>query len=166
MLNVAPLLLGLWNQPGTFWKALDEGISKRFLVIVERPSFWRNEAQRVSFFTKSYETQPHVKKWRLGKWASKTISCLFNNISSIFHNLIRMAGILRTAVFLKSRPFSKFHPHYVGISTLSTINAKKQPFAKFQPFGWNSAKRRDCKKAAICKIPASLQKNVSRPPFP
>jgi hypothetical protein len=66
-----------------------------------------------------------------------------------------MAGILQVAVFLKSPPFSKFHPFYIGISNISTRFAKnsrlqnsshlawilkkdeitkKQPFAKFQPF--------------------------------
>ena len=83
---------------------------------------------------------------RLGKWASKTISCLFNDISSIFHNLIHMAGILRTAVFLKSRPFSKFHPHHVGISIVSTRNAKKQPFGNI-PAKWLEF----CKKTRLQK---------------
>jgi hypothetical protein len=66
-----------------------------------------------------------------------------------------MAGILRIAVFLNSRPFSKFHSFQKGISNISTEFAKnsrlknsshlvwilkkdeitkKQPFAKFQPF--------------------------------
>jgi hypothetical protein len=66
----------------------------------------------------------------------------FNIISSILHNLIHMAGILQMAVFLKSRPFSKFHPFYIGISNIPAISlvlkkdeiTKKQPFAKFQPF--------------------------------
>jgi hypothetical protein len=77
-----------------------------------------------------------------------------------------MAGILQVAVFLKSRPFSKFHPFYIGISNISTGFAKKQPFAEFQPFGLDSEKRRDYKKAAICKIPAFSYKIVSHPPFP
>jgi hypothetical protein len=44
-----------------------------------------------------------------------------------------MAGILQVAVFLKSRPFSKFHPFYIGISNISTGFAKK---------------------TAVCRIPA------------
>jgi hypothetical protein len=66
-----------------------------------------------------------------------------------------MVGILQMADFLKSRPFSKFHPFNLGISNISTGFAKnsrlknsshlawilkkdeitkKQPFTKFQPF--------------------------------
>jgi hypothetical protein len=66
-----------------------------------------------------------------------------------------VAGILRIAVSLNSRPFSKIHPFYIGISNIFTEFAKnsrlqnschlawilkkdeitkKQPFAKFQPF--------------------------------
>jgi hypothetical protein len=63
-----------------------------------------------------------------------------------------MAGILQIAVFLNSRPFSKFQPFYIGISNISTEFAKKQPFAEFQPFRLDSEKRRDHKKAAICKF--------------
>jgi hypothetical protein len=85
---------------------------------------------------------------------------------SIFHNLIHMAGILQMAVFLKSCPFSKFHPFHIGISNISTAFPKKQPFAEYKPFGLDSEKRRDYKKAAICKIPAFRYKIVSHPPFP
>jgi hypothetical protein len=35
-----------------------------------------------------------------------------------------MAAILQMAVFLKSRPFSKFHPFHRGISNISTGFAK------------------------------------------
>jgi hypothetical protein len=77
-----------------------------------------------------------------------------------------MAGILQMTVFLKSRPFSKCHPFHIGISNISTGFAKKQPFAEFQPFGLDSEKRRDYKKAAICKIPAFRYKIVSHPSFP
>jgi hypothetical protein len=49
-----------------------------------------------------------------------------------------MTGILQMAVFLKSRPFSKFHPFDKGISNISRGFAKKQPFAEFQPFGLDS----------------------------
>jgi len=54
----------------------------------------------------------------------KIKSCLLNIISSIFHNLIHMAGILQMTVFLKSRPFSKCHPFHIGISNISTGFAK------------------------------------------
>jgi hypothetical protein len=54
-----------------------------------------------------------------------------------------MAGILKLADFLKSRPFSKFHSqknsrlknssHLAWILKKDEIT-KKQPFTKFQPF--------------------------------
>jgi hypothetical protein len=65
-----------------------------------------------------------------------------------------MAGILQMDVFLKSCPFSKFHPFHIGIRNFSTGFAKKQPFAGIQPFGLDSEKR----KAAICKIPVFATK--------
>jgi hypothetical protein len=52
-----------------------------------------------------------------------------------------MAGIFQMAVFLKSCPFSKFHPLYIGISIISTGFAKKTAVAEFQPFGLDSEKR-------------------------
>jgi hypothetical protein len=66
-----------------------------------------------------------------------------------------MAGILQTAVFSKSHPFSKLHPCHIGISTFSTEKSKSRPFAKFQPFGCNFEKGRDFKKTAVCKIPSN-----------
>jgi hypothetical protein len=77
-----------------------------------------------------------------------------------------MVGILQMADFLKSRPFSKFHPFNLGISNISTGFAKKQPFEEFQPFGLDSEKGRDYKKTAIYKIPAFRYKIISNPPFP
>jgi hypothetical protein len=55
-------------------------------------------------------------------------------------------------VFLKSRPFSKFHPFHIGISNISTGFAKKQPFAEFQPFGLDSEKDEITKKQAFAKF--------------
>jgi hypothetical protein len=63
-----------------------------------------------------------------------------------------MAGILKLADFLKSCPFSKFHPFYLGISNISTGFAKKQPFEEFQPYGLDSEKGRDYKKQPFTKF--------------
>jgi hypothetical protein len=63
-----------------------------------------------------------------------------------------MTGILQMIVFLKSRPFSNYHPFHMGISNISTGFAKKQPFAEFQPFGLDSEKGEITKKQPFAKF--------------
>jgi hypothetical protein len=76
-----------------------------------------------------------------------------------------MAGILQAAVFLKSHPFSKFHPLYIGIRNISTGFTKNSHLQNSSHLAWILKKDEITKNSPLQNISLSY-KIVSHPPFP